>query len=203
MKNILSYAAPLLTVCALQAGDNNGFGFQATVARPAGDMTSKDWMDGKYGYGVGVHGLLDLGGGIALVPRIDYTRYKEDQTLTGTLGLVKEEAKIEILSGGVDLNFYLSGEARKGFYVLGGLGYARGKFERTYNPDAIPGSVAETKSSLYLQAGIGLNFTPNIGLECRYQALKFKNVETSVLDVPVSREDINCPSLQATLLVRF
>ena len=203
MKLITAFALALLAGSALQAGDHNGFGFQATVSKPSGDFNGKDWLDGKYGYGAGIHGLLDLGGGFAIVPRFDYNVYKHDQTITGTLGLVSEEAKIQVLSGGADVNLYLSGEASKGIYILGGAGYARAKFERTYTPDAIPGSVAETKGGLYLQAGVGVNFTPNIGLEFRYQELKFKDVETTVLGVTSSKEDISCPTIQASLVLRF
>ena len=119
MKHLTAFTLALLAVAFAQAEDTR-FGFQATVSKPSGDVGDTDWMDSKLGYGVGLHLLVDLGGGGAIVPRIDYTMYKNDQTI-GTF--ITQDARLKILSGGADFHYYFSGEASQGFYVLGGLGY--------------------------------------------------------------------------------
>lgn len=197
MKYLTAFALALLTVSAVQA-EGTRFGFQATVTKPSGDLGDSKWMDGEYGYGVGLHLLVDLGNGLAVVPRVDYTLYKNDRTV----GLFNEDARLKILTGGADVNFYLSRETGKGLYFLGGLGYASGKFESNYTGPLIDLNSDGSKGAFYLQAGAGIQFTPNVGVEVRYQSLDFKDVDTNMLGFS-SREDVSCPSIQASLMVRF
>lgn len=198
MKHLTTFALALLAVSALSAEDVR-FGAQATITKPSGDLGGKDWMDSKLGYGVGVHTLFDLGGGAAIVPRIDYTVYKNDQSINA---LINQDAKARILSAGADFHFYVGGNASQGFYLLGGLGYARGQFDSSYSAGSIQLSAEGSKDAVYFQGGVGLNFTPNIGVECRYQSLKFSDVETSFMGIK-GRQSIDCPSLQASLVLRF
>lgn len=201
MKILTALALSLLAVAPMRAGDGK-FGLQATASRPSGDVGDANWMDGKLGFGVGVHGLIPLGGGVALVPRADYTIYNQDGKLPGSGGLVNQDEKIRILSAGADFHYYLGGEPGLGFYLLGGLGYARGKFDGTYAALGIETSVDATKDAPYFQGGLGVQFNEHVGVEVRYQSLEFRNVESKLLGV-TSKQDLSCPSLQASLVVRF
>lgn len=198
MKLLTPLAMSLLIATTLSAQDAH-FGLQATVSKPSGDVGNKDWMDSKLGYGIGVHILIPLSDGIAIVPRIDYTMYKNDRTIDP---FISNNEKVKILSGGADFHFYLSGKVSKGFYFLGGLGYARGSFNSSYAATGLTLTTDGTKGALYLQGGIGVNFTPSIGIECRYQSIQFKDVETTYLGYTAT-QDVSCPSLQASLVLRF
>lgn len=199
MKHLTIIALALLAASSFAQAEDTRFGLQATVSKPSGDVGDENWMDGKLGYGIGMHLLVDLGGGIAIVPRIDYTIYKNDRTIGG---LVKEDANLKILSGGADFHYYFGREASQGFYVLGGLGYASGKFETEYSSPLIVLSADGSKGAFYVQAGAGIQFTRNFGVEVRYQSLEFKDVDTTVMGL-TSRQDVSCPSLQASVVVRF
>lgn len=198
MKHLTVFALALMAASSIHAGDVR-LGFQATVAQPSGDVGNQDWMDSKLGFGVGLHALIDLGGGAALVPRLDYTAYSNDRRVNA---LVQEDAKVRILSGGADFHFYLSGRASEGIYLLGGLGYARGQFNSTYSNSLVSMDAEGTKGAIYLQGGVGVNFTPHVGIECRYQSLKFTDVETTFLGY-TAQQDVSCPSIQASLVLRF
>jgi len=198
MKHITIVALALLATSAVHAEDVK-FGIQAIVSQPSGDVGNKDWMDSKLGLGVGLHGIIHLEGGAAIIPRIDYVAYKNDRTISTW---INEDAKINILSAGADFQYYFSGEVSRGFYILGGLGYARGDFKTSYSSNTITMNVDGTKGALYLQGGVGIHFTPNIGLEARYQSIKFTDVETTFLGI-TARQDVSCPSLQASVVFLF
>jgi len=198
MKHLTAFAFALLTVTAMQAQESR-FGFQATASQPKGDVGNQDWMDSKIGYGVGVHVLADMGGGFALVPRADYTVYKNDRAVDA---FIDQNDKVRILSGGLDFNYYLSGETSHGLYFLAGAGYASAKFDTTYVSGSESLNAAGTKGALYLQGGLGMQFNPHFGIECRYQSIKFKDVETTFLGV-TGMQDVASPSLQASLVFRF
>ncbi len=199
MKHFTAISLALLAASSFAQAEDTRFGFQATVSKPAGDVGEKDWMDSKLGYGIGLHLLVDLGGGGAIVPRIDYTMYKNDRTIGS---FITEDARLKILSGGADFHYYFSGEASQGFYIMGGLGYASGKFENEYASPVIILNSDGSKGAFYIQAGLGLQFTRNFGVEVRYQSLDFKDVDTTFLGL-TSRQDVSCPSLQASFVMRF
>jgi len=174
-------------------------GFQLTLTSPKGDMG--DQLDNKIGYGLGVHGLFDLGSGNAIVPRLDYVTYKRSGTSGGALTW---DVKDTILSIGADYNYFVGGKTNQGFYLAGGLGLASGKFETTVSMLGASSTVSVTKGSLYLQAGVGYQFTPNMGAELRYQSLKFSDVEANVDGLGTAGSaDISAPSIQASFTVRF
>jgi len=175
------------------------FGFQATVAKPSGDVGDRNWIDGKLGVGLGAHALIPLRGGGALVPRIDYTMYKNDWTSDAQ---VREEEKINILSAGMDFHYYFSGQANEGFFVLAGLGYASGKFDSSYSLNGLDMSVSATKGAIYVQGGLGVQFNPLMGIEFSYQSLTFSDVETTYLGF-TSRQDVSSPSLRASFVMHF
>jgi len=155
------------------------YGFQATLAKPEGDLSTA--MDGKVGLGLGIHALIDLKGGHALVPRLDYTTYKH--SLNGL------DESVKVLSLGADYNYFTGGKANAGLYLLGGLGYASTKDELSFPG----GSAQETKGSLYVNLGAGWDFNTHVGAEIRY------NHST----ISESTGSISAPSVQASLVIRF
>jgi len=185
----------LLTGTLAQAADSK-YGFQLTVSKPQGDL--KKSIDDKLGLGLGLHALVDLGSGHALVPRLDYVQYKKDYTYT-SLGAPNLEIQVKhtILTLGADYEYFFGAKANQGFYVLAGLGYAKLKFDFTYSDDPNE-SGSETEASYYLQGGCGYQFTSNMGAELRYQHLKFTDVDP---DYPGF--DFSTPSIQASFVVRF
>jgi len=198
MKHLTVLAVALLAFTTVQAQDSR-FGFQLTVAQPNGDVGNQDWMDSKLGFGAGVHVLCDLGNGFALVPRAEFTQYRNNRAVDP---VVNQDDKVTILSGGLDLNYYFSGDTRRGLYFLAGAGYASGKFDTTYSAGDTSLNANGTKGALYLQGGLGLQINGNFGIECRYQSIKFNDVDTTFLGVS-ARQDISAPSLQASIILRF
>ena len=198
MKLLTALALALLSASAMQA-ETPLFGFQGTVTKPSGDVGDSEWMDGKVGLGIGVHAMFPMVGGAAIVPRIDYTVYKNDWTRDAN---INEEAKIKILSGGADFQYYFSGFANQGFFVLAGLGYASGHFDSSYSYNGLNLSVSATKGAVYLQGGLGVQFTPYMGVQVSYQSLKFTDVETTYLGF-TTRQDISSPSVQASFVMHF
>jgi hypothetical protein len=168
----------MLGASTVQAADTT-FGFQLTVASPQSDLDK--YVDGKIGYGAGIHALVDMSDGHAIVPRLDYMSYSRSND--------SYDAKFSALNIGADYNYYISRRAGEGFYVLAGLGYSSGKFESDY----LDYSVDETKGALYLQAGLGYSFTKNFGAELRYQHASYSFEGT----------DRTAPSIQASFTVRF
>ena len=198
MKYLSVFALALLAGSTAQAQDVR-FGVQATVSKPMGDVGNQDWMDSKVGLGIGIQAVINLGNGMAVVPRIDYVTYKNDQTIDA---LVNRDSKVNILSGGADFQYYFGREVSEGFYVLGGLGYARGTFDNSYTTNSLSLSGSGSQGSIYAQGGFGIHFNRKIGAELRYQSIQFNDVETTLLGVR-SRQDVSCPSLQASLVWRF
>jgi len=171
-------AASLLAAQPVSAQEVR-YGFQATIAKPEGDLSTA--MDGQVGFGLGIHALIDLKGGHAILPRLDYTTYKHSSN-----GL---DENVKVLSLGADYDYFTGGKANAGFYLLGGLGYASTKDELTFPG----GSAQETKGSLYMNLGAGWDFSPHVGVELRY------NHST----ISESTGSIAVPSLQASLVIRF
>ncbi len=168
-------------------------GGQLTLSIPQGDLGDSDALDGKLGYGLGLHGFWGFGGGHAILPRLDYTMYKK----TDWQGEAGVDFKVNDLKVGADYNFYLSGRAGEGFYFLGGLGYSSLKWEAASGPV----SLSETKGTFYLAAGGGFMFTPHVGAELRYTHAKYTGVGSSLPGF--SGEDMTGPAISASLLVRF
>jgi len=76
------------------------FGGQVTASLPAGPLTSKDWLDGHVGGGLGLHALIGFEGGHAIVPRFDYTYFKKSED-----GV---DRKVQMYQLGADYNYFLS-----------------------------------------------------------------------------------------------
>jgi hypothetical protein len=181
-KTVLSAAFLMLLGASTVQAAETAFGFQVTLSKPESDLD--DAMDGKTGYGLGVHALVPFANGHAIVPRVDYTVYSNSVD-------TDREVKFYAATIGADYNYYFSRRAGEGFYLMGGLGFASGKYEYTYDT----ATNSETKGTLYFQGGLGMAFTPNLGLELKYQHMKFSFEDAT--------EKLATPSLQLSLFVRF
>ena len=224
----LSIASVL--ACSGLAAQDIHFGGQVTLAKPMGDLGGKEVtvsdpsgvksqfgsLDGKFGYGLGIHALIDLKNGHAIVPKIDYTTFKNSQDSTVSISGVSmqrtDDVKVTAINLGADYNYFLGGKTSEGFYFLGGLGYSSAKLEATrtarISGQALTASDAPTKSAFYLQAGLGYFFTPRMGAELRY-------VQTTYSDVTLAMQfgsepktsykvgDLSAPSIQASFVLRF
>jgi hypothetical protein len=167
------------------------YGLQASVSRSMGDL-NPTWY-GPIGYGFGLHSRIDLAGGNAIVPRVDFLEYKHDN-----LGQI---SKFDSVSVGADFNYSLSKNANHGYYFLVGLGYvfARDSFVITDPMHTTPGGIAlpdhstsERINAPYLAAGLGYAINSNFSAEIRYNYSKFKS--------PI---EASTPSLQASVLFHF
>jgi opacity protein-like surface antigen len=190
---------PLLVLLALAGPVSSAaeahFGGQLTAVWPQSDLGGKGWMDGKVAPSLGVHLLVDMEDGNALVPRLDYTLHSRS---LNTVDNLKADRKADVWNLGVDYNYFFSGRASEGFYLTAGLGYASAKFQiddagETYRP---------TKGAVAYALGAGYQFNPNLGLEVRYTASRFNDV---AYGPALARQsvDVNAPALTASLLFRY
>lgn len=132
------------------------FGVQGQVNLPLGDL--KDFMDSKPGFGVGVHGTIDLGSGQLLRPRLDYNLFPQ-----ADLSGVKDKASN--LNLGADYLYYLDGRTSEGLYFTGGASMVRWTFDQDF-PGL--GSASTSTTKLGLAAGLGYQWNPTFGTEVRY-----------------------------------
>jgi hypothetical protein len=181
-KTVLSLAFLTLLGASTVWASDTSFGFQVTLSKPQSDLD--DAMDGKIGYGLGVHALVPFLNGHAIVPRVDSAVYSNSID-------TDREVKFYTVTIGADYNYYVSRRAGEGFYLLGGLGFASGKYEYTYDTS----SNSETKGTLYLQGGLGMAFTRNFGVELRYQHMNFSFDDAT--------EKLATPSIQLSAFLRF
>ena len=169
------------------------FGGQITIAKPQSDFDTA--MDGKLGYGLGVHAFLPFSNGHALVPRIDYLQCKRSGHAEFAATSIDWENKWTLLTVGADYNYFVSGKANHGFYLLGGLGYLSWKASVTATVIGADPVAPESFSTgtIYLDAGVGYAFTPNLGAELKYNHAK----------ITVDGEEGKIPSIQASFVFRF
>lgn len=146
-----------LAGCPLPAQEIN-YGGQLTVSLPGSDLGSRTWLHHRLGAGAGVHALIGLEDGYALVPRFDYSSYE------------KQPVKVQVLQLGVDLDYFFSARVNEGPFLGGGLQFGAARFELT--GDA--GSARATPKAPGAAFIAGWMFTQNLGAEWRWGWSKFK-----------------------------
>lgn len=171
----LRYLLPALALVAAPAfAQDARFGLQGGISLPQGDV--KDAVDSKMGFGLGAHVAIDLKGGHVLRPRLDYTSIKG--SVSESIGgySANFDNTVTTTTIGVDYNYYVSGKATQGFYLLAGLGYANTKLESSGSANimgfVINFNESETEGALALAVGGGFQFTPMVGAELRYTTTK-------------------------------
>jgi hypothetical protein len=192
VKGRLGLLALSLAALPLAAQEVRTYGGQVTLAVPTGALSSKEWLDGKPGGGVGVHMLLGFEGGHAIVPRFDYTYFKKSED-----GI---DRKVQSYQLGADYNYFFSKQVNSGPYVGGGLGMAATKFEL----DGRGSSANDTPVTAYTAASAGWMFTPHIGAELRYTYSRFKPDVAGYAPMGFTgKPTVDSPSLNASLIIRL
>jgi hypothetical protein len=158
-----------------------GLGIKLTASAPKGDLGDSTFLDNKVGYGVGVHLAIPFPGG-TLVPRVDYTEYKNADTTN---------VKAKMLQAGLDYDFYFYQAEYTGPYLGVGLGYGSTKFELDtphFN---------DTPNNIFYGAQAGFMFTRHLGAEIRYTYAEYK---PHFSGPPTT---YNSPTWNASLILQF
>lgn len=157
-------SALLLSLAALPAFSQASFGLQTGFATPSGDM-------GKYVGGqslnLGAQVRVKMGGGNALLPRLDFNKFSGDFSIGGIPG-AHAEHKTTALA--LDWNYFMSRKVNEGFYWSLGMGFIQK--EETYTPPAgytFAGDPNESKSRFLFSAGIGGVIAKHVDLSLRFQ----------------------------------
>jgi opacity protein-like surface antigen len=154
------------------------------------------------GFGVGVQTSFDLTDSTAIAPRLEYLRFTDSSTVGGPFGdPIDLSATIDCFSLGADYDYYPWSQTGKGFYLLGGLGVATANIRVTGSGAGDYERTTSRQTVVYPEAGVGYQFTPNLGVEVLYKALRFSDVTIAVTGVPVGYSFTG--SVQASLVLRF
>ena len=175
---------PAVTI--LHAAD---LGFQITASKPGGDLGKAGYQDGKIGLSAGLQVLFDLGGGHALVPRADYTQYKNDRTQNS----ITLKRKTRVTSLGMDYENYFSGTANVGGYTLLGLGYQSAQIDLEDATGAYHQKISVKHGAAFIAAGLGYRFAKTVGVELRYIGMSEYKADPTITG----------PSLNASVIFRF
>jgi len=141
--------------CAMAWGAETSFGLQAIVSQPLGELRTLTG-DGM-GFGIGAHLLVDLGGGRAVRPRLDYLSYP------GRVGYFR----MEQFSGGADYLYFREGKTSHGTYLVAGAGVASNNYQ-TFQP-----SFARAYTNPYVALGAGYQLNGSWGIEVRYKSSRY------------------------------
>lgn len=164
LRNIL----PLVALLAAPAfAQDVHFGLSAGVNKAMGD--AKDLGFDKIGLGIGVDLGIEFKGGHVLRPRLDYTKTSHKDFSDVTLATT---------TFGVDYNYFVSGKAAEGFYLIAGIGRANTKVE-------YPGG-SDSESGMAYAAGFGFNFTQLVGANLRYTSAKADALRNNALNASVT-----------------
>jgi hypothetical protein len=187
----LGLSALVLSGVSLSAQEYS-FGGQVSAAIPAGPLSSKDWLDGKPGAGVGAHMVIGFQGGHAIVPRFDYTYFKKSES-----GV---DRKVQMYQIGADYDYFLGGKVNTGPYVGAGLGFGSAKFQLT----GLGYSASNTPNSAYGAVQGGWMFTKNLGTELRYTWSRYKPelVEFAPRGY-TGKPTVEAPAISASFIFRF
>jgi hypothetical protein len=175
---LLGPGVPALRGQALSVGG------QVTLAEPLGDLGARGALDHHPGGGAGLHLAIAFPGGHAILPRIDYTAFRDPGN---------GDARARMFQAGADYDFFPGGKANQGAYLGLGLGYGSCRFQL----DTPAGRLNDRPNNVYLAAQVGWMFTRNLGAELRYLHVEYKP------DSDSGWATIDSPSVNASLMVRY
>lgn len=166
-------SALLLSLAALPAFSQVSFGPQLGFATPAGDMAK--YVGSNQALNIGFQVRTKLGGGHALLPRVDFNKFSGNYTeytsgYYGTYGTpVKAEQKTLALA--LDWNYFMTRRVNDGFYWSVGMGLIQKEEDYRWAETAYvyAGSHSESKTRLLLSAGIGGVIARHVDLSLRFQ----------------------------------
>ena len=176
---ILAAAALLMIWAPIAQAQDVAYSAKATVSVPMGGEGNGYFLDHKVWAGVGVAASIPVFKAGALVPRIDYTMYKNEGS---------GDAKAQYLKAGFDYDYYFSGKANKGLYAGVGIGEGSTEFQQD-------GRAKTNQNHAYGAAQIGSMFTKHAGVELRYTYTEYKTRSF--------RYTVDAPTLDASFIYRF
>ena len=175
---LLTFGCALLATGSLQA---QGLGVRVTASLPEGDFGNGTFLSNQVGYGVGAHLAIGVPGG-ALVPRADYTVYKNAGN---------GNARANMLQAGIDYDFYFTRGDNVGPYLGVGAGYGSTKFQQD-TPQ-----FNDTPNNIFYGAQLGCMFNHHLGTELRYTYAEYKTHFSG--SVP----NWTAPTLNLSLILQF
>ena len=183
----LGILALALASCPLSAQETS-FGGQLTVSLPAGELGSRNWLQHRVGAGAGLHALVGLEDGYALVPRLDYTSYE------------KKPVKVQTFQLGADLDYFFSARVNEGPYLGGGLLFSAARFDLTGDAGSAQGTPKAPGAAFIA----GWMFTHHFGAEWRWGWTKFKtNLDGAVPPGYPQQAMIGAQTMNASFICRF
>ncbi len=156
----LAIAAALTISSAAQA---QGFrpGIQLTLSIPENNQYLGTSLGSKPGYGFGLHGLIPLKDGHAIVPRLDYISY--DNKGSNVFAI---QIKTTTISLGADYQYHFGGDSTgSGLYMIGGARYSSNKEKIGSGNDPY---FNVTENGIGFAGGCGYMMTSHMGAEIRY-----------------------------------
>lgn len=142
---------------------------QVTVNQPAQDL--KTALDGKQGYGIGIHGLKRQGFHHTSRTRFDWNVWGQGNPVNGV------KTTISNYTLAFD-HLYHFADRDQGPYLVGGLGVVRWFTEQ----QTALGSVRDHTTKLGVTGGAGWQFSRNFGVEARVLVSSInKTYDSSVL----------------------
>jgi hypothetical protein len=106
----------------------SGAGIQGFLVLPQADL--RDSVNGRCGFGVGIHGAIDLEGGAQCRPRVDYSRLDAGAF---SVSSVSSTTTIQEVSLGADYLAYVAAN-RRGFYGVMGANLAWWEVQNRFTP---------------------------------------------------------------------
>ena len=176
---ILATAAALMICAPAAQAQAVAYNAKATISVPMGGEGNGYFLDHKVGAGVGVAAQIPIFKAGSLVPRIDYTMYKNEDY---------RDAKAQYLKAGFDYDYYFSGKANKGPYAGVGVGEGSTEFQQA-------GRVKSNQNAAYYAAQVGTMFTKHMGAELRYTYTEYNTRSF--------RYQVDVPTLDASFVYRF
>jgi len=159
-------------------------GAQVTLAYPLGDLGASSALDHHPGGGAGLHLDIAFPGGHSILPRVDYTTFRDSGN---------GDARARLFLAGADYDYFLGGKANAGAYLGLGLGYGSCRVQL----DTPAGRLNDTPNNVYIAGQVGCMFTRNLGVELRYLHVEFKP------DSDSGWAAIDSPTVSASLIVRY
>jgi hypothetical protein len=177
-------AMVVLGASALKAQELT-YGGQVAVSLPESDLGNRRFLDHKLGYGAGLQLAIAFPGGRMIVPRVDYTAFRNGDNA---------DAKARTFQVGVDYDYFpCTQRANDGLYVGVGLGYGATEFKL----NTPVGPQSDTPNNVYYAAQVGCMFTRHLGAELRYVYAQYRPLFCG------SDITVDSPTLNASLVCRY
>jgi opacity protein-like surface antigen len=182
VKGLVAALVASAPAATLKAEEGFRWGLMGSLASPMGDLSKKEGANAGMGFGLTALGEYGFNDKMALRGRIGYTMFGGNSA--GAKSTYYVEYTPGIYNVSADL-VYSFDSLETGFYVLGGLGYMSSElnFEVWAGGQKLGNVSVDNASGLGFSAGLGFNFTKNMGAELKYNSsLGWKNEDKGHFD---------------------